>query len=360
MTVSVAMIVRNEERTIGRCLESIRDHVDEIVVVDTGSQDRTKEVAAAFTEHVHDLPWPGHFAQARQFSFQHAKGDWVFWIDADDVVIGANHIRDELASAPPAVDGFCWRYAFARDVHGNVTAELWRERCVRNNGTFHWEGRVHEVLVSPQPAVMRNSDSVQVHHCRDPERDVDPRRNLMLLEEEYLLQAEPEPRLLLYLGNEHADLGEGDLAIDFLQRYVGASTWKEEKYFALLRIADLFRRKGLYDLARDTGNKAAALLPQWPLAYFSLAETAYFLKDWRRLVTWVGLGRRLPPPDTVCCFSRLDLNYRWIISYANALYQLGQVEEALSWTQAALTICPDDASHLANCAFLLRELRQTQ
>src|SRR5207244_2007812 len=79
--VSLCMIVKNEERHLGGCLPSVHDLVDEIIVVDTGSTDRTKEIAAWFGAKVVDFVWQDSFAAARNESLRHATGDWVLWLD---------------------------------------------------------------------------------------------------------------------------------------------------------------------------------------------------------------------------------------------------------------------------------------
>ena len=91
--VSLCMIVRNEEENLPACLASAADLVDEVVVVDTGSRDRTREVAAGFGARVYEFPWVDDFAAARNESLRHATGDWVFWLDADDRLDGDNRGR---------------------------------------------------------------------------------------------------------------------------------------------------------------------------------------------------------------------------------------------------------------------------
>src|SRR3712207_5969033 len=82
--VSLCMIVKDEEHNLPDCLGPVAGLFDELVVVDTGSSDRTKEVAAALGARVFDFPWCDSFAAARNESLRHATGDWVFWLDADD------------------------------------------------------------------------------------------------------------------------------------------------------------------------------------------------------------------------------------------------------------------------------------
>lgn len=87
VSVSLCMIVKNEEDVLARCLESVEDLVDETVIVDTGSTDRTREIAARFTNRIFDFPWRDDFAAARNESFAHASMDYCLWLDADDVLL---------------------------------------------------------------------------------------------------------------------------------------------------------------------------------------------------------------------------------------------------------------------------------
>jgi glycosyltransferase involved in cell wall biosynthesis len=83
-SVSAALIVRNEENHIGACLRSIRGLVDEIIVADTGSCDRSREIAAANGARVFDYEWHNDFAAARNHAIGQATGDWILYIDADE------------------------------------------------------------------------------------------------------------------------------------------------------------------------------------------------------------------------------------------------------------------------------------
>ncbi len=85
-TISLCMIVKNEEDVLRRCLQSAVDFVDEIIIVDTGSADSTKEIAKEFTDKVYDFEWVNDFSAARNEAFSKATMDYQMWLDADDVV----------------------------------------------------------------------------------------------------------------------------------------------------------------------------------------------------------------------------------------------------------------------------------
>src|SRR5512143_1026788 len=103
-TLSLAMIVKNEEKNLGHCLASVRDLVDEMVVVDTGSTDGTVALAESFGARIGHFPWTGDFGAARNESLRLCTGDWVLILDADEAVDALDHakIRAAIAQDTPA------------------------------------------------------------------------------------------------------------------------------------------------------------------------------------------------------------------------------------------------------------------
>ncbi len=85
--ISVCMIVKNEEQYLENCLKSIKDIADEIVIVDTGSTDRTVEIAKKYTDKIYFHPWKDSFSEARNHYLEYATGDWIFQMDADEELI---------------------------------------------------------------------------------------------------------------------------------------------------------------------------------------------------------------------------------------------------------------------------------
>ena len=86
VTLSLCMIVRDEEAVLARCLQSVRAAVDEMILVDTGSLDGTREIAGGFTEKIYDFTWIDDFSAARNYAVSKASGDYWMWLDADDVI----------------------------------------------------------------------------------------------------------------------------------------------------------------------------------------------------------------------------------------------------------------------------------
>lgn len=350
MNISVALIVRDEEQTLSRCLDSVCNAVDETIVVDTGSQDATREIAQRYTQNVSEFAWADDFSAARQFAFDQANTDWVAWLDADDVVQGAEQIRSLLEDTPSDVGMIYWPYIVAWDDYSNPPCQYWRERLVRNDGAFKWKGRVHEVLVSQSPCKSQRWEQIVVKHLPLGERAAaHHQRNLKILETEYLERnGELEPRMLYYLAREYVAARDFEKALQIFEKHISRTNWDDERYLAMVQSGEVLLTLGRYDQAIDTLFAALKLCPHWPDAYFNLAKVYYFLQDWHKVVHWCEVGRAMPRPNTLLFVNPMSYQYDWIIYFTNALFHVGQIEEALTWTQRALKLHPNDLWHREN------------
>lgn len=148
VTISLCMIVKNEEAVLGRCLDSVKDAVDEIIIVDTGSSDRTKEIAAEYTDKIYDFEWVNDFSAARNEAFSKAEMDYCMWLDADDILEekGQEKLLFWKAQADGTEDVVMMDYAAGFDEEGRVTFCYERERLLKRKRGFRWEGRVHEAV----------------------------------------------------------------------------------------------------------------------------------------------------------------------------------------------------------------------
>jgi tetratricopeptide (TPR) repeat protein len=147
MFTTVCLIVKNEERCLERCLASVAAAADALVVVDTGSTDRTREIALSFRATVIDLPWQGSFAQAKNEALRHAAGDWVFFLDADEYYPtgGAAALRGYLETLPAAVDAVeLRRYELlGAGMPNEYTPVI---RAFRGGRGIGYRGAIHEYL----------------------------------------------------------------------------------------------------------------------------------------------------------------------------------------------------------------------
>ena len=199
ISVSLCMIVKNEEDVLERCLESAAGLVDEIIIVDTGSTDRTREIAARFTEKIFDFPWQDDFSAARNESFSHASMDYCLWLDADDVILEEDRaaflaLKETL---DPAVSVVMAPYHTGFDEDGRVTFSYYRERLIKNRAGMRWEGAVHEA-VAPVGRIFYGDFAV-THRKTRPS---DPDRNLRIYQAQLDAGRELEPRQQFYYGRE--------------------------------------------------------------------------------------------------------------------------------------------------------------
>ena len=133
ITISLCMIVKNEERILRRCLDSVADLVDEIVIVDTGSRDETKKIAAGYTEFVYDFEWVDDFSAARNFAFSKATQEYIYSADADEVLDEANRQRFRLLKETllPEVEIVQMKYE-------NQLRLCWKLPYMRRCGCLPW------------------------------------------------------------------------------------------------------------------------------------------------------------------------------------------------------------------------------
>ncbi len=225
LTLGLCMIVKDEEEMLGKCLAAVAPAVDEIVIVDTGSADRTVEIAKSYGAKVVEQPWTGSFSEARNTSFEHATTDWIIYLDADEVLVGDDVERLK------ALTGRVWREAFYLALT-SFTGELGDGgaitnnvlRVFRNRPHYRFEGRLHEQIAQHLPSYAAGrieQTSVRVDHfgylgaVRDAKEK--SRRNLELLKAQ---QAETAPSAFLHfnLGTEYGAIGDNASALDEFER----------------------------------------------------------------------------------------------------------------------------------------------
>lgn len=149
-TISLSMIVKNEERFLAACLESVRGVVDEIVVVDTGSTDSTVDIAKAYGAKIGHFPWNDNFSDARNHALSMCSGDWILSLDADERLLerhrnieqrDAGLVRRVVNSQPPEVQGMFLTCLSATPGPVDESPVL---RLFRRLPHIRYEGKLHE------------------------------------------------------------------------------------------------------------------------------------------------------------------------------------------------------------------------
>lgn len=239
VTISLCIIVKNEANTIARCLESVQHLVDEIVIVDTGSTDETKQVCRRFTDDIYDFAWVDDFSAARNYAFAQATKDFIFWLDADDVVSEADQrkFQDLKKTLTLDVDAVSMKYELSFTDEGDPRHTLRRHRIVRRTAGFRWIGAVHEYL--EVSGTIQHSDVAIQHRqlSRDPDRNIKIYEKLLARGETFT------PRDMYYYGNELKDHARYEEAIKYYDKFLQTDDgWLEDVIGACNKLSDCYKR----------------------------------------------------------------------------------------------------------------------
>lgn len=288
-TVALCVIARDEEVFIGDCIDSARPYVQEIVVLDTGSKDRTREIARQHGARLEQFEWCDDFAAARNAAIAAATTDWILMLDADErLAPEGGELLGEYASMAPVIpngiNGFCpMIVSQSLDGAGGKSIASRVMRFFPRLPGLRWVGAIHEDLqYLPDPVRLRSIalDTVRIiHYGYDrsvyAERGKDA-RNRRLLEQEF--QRHPEDaRTLYFLGQQHAAMRRHAEAIPFFQAFLERADRAPHEFtvevFAMLikalaavgdlaGVDDVARRGEAHNLLSADAREALATIEQ--------------------------------------------------------------------------------------------------
>lgn len=201
-TIALCLIVKNEADNLPKLFKSIEGCFDEIHITDTGSEDKTVEVAKSLGATVHHFDWVDDFSAARNYSFSHANTDFIMWLDGDDVLSDAKAFKLWRDTTMNIADYWLATYNYALNPDGTPNCAFARERVVRRSKDFKWKYFVHEGLLPPIKSVHKSNfvKTWTVDHKRTAEDlTLDRARNLHLFE---LHKSKLDSRMKFYYGKE--------------------------------------------------------------------------------------------------------------------------------------------------------------
>jgi len=220
------MIVKNEEKVIERCLSSVAHLVDEVIVVDTGSIDRTKEIVSGYTTKIYDFKWINDFAAARNFAAKKASAEWILVLDADEYIEEENFLNfiEELKVNSNNFDAFSAKILNFTGGNGEGLVQNLHDRIYRNNGDICYHRSIHEQFKSIKGKLLNiGTSKLVVFHSGYLMDTVNEKgknlRNKSLLSEE-MKQGANKAFDFFNLGNEYSSLGDYSKALDhYLEAY---------------------------------------------------------------------------------------------------------------------------------------------
>lgn len=339
ITISLCMIVRDEEETIGRCLDSVKEIVDEMIIVDTGSIDRTKEIVSEYTSHIYDFEWIDDFAAARNFSFSKATQDYILWLDADDVLLEDvkrefKRLKRELDEK---VDAVLMPYHLTLDANGNPSYSSRRNRLVKRERNFKWFGKVHEYL--EVYGEILKSDIGIVHQKEKAWTN----RNLKIYESAVERGEELSPRDVFYYANECVDNQKHEEAILLYEKFLkDGKGWKEDNIYAAGKLGDCYAKLEQWEKAVEACMKSFQYdIPRGEICT-RLGNIYMTQEKYKEAIYWYKTATEVPIPADAPFYD--PTSYTWVpfLQLCVCHSRLGENEKAYYYNELAATYIPDD------------------
>lgn len=354
ITISLCMIVKNEADSIERCLRSAEGIADEIILVDTGSTDETKAIAAKFEARIFDFDWIDNFAAARNYAFAQATEDYILWLDADDIIEQQDRekflrLKTEL---DPAVDSVMMSYHLSFDAQGKPTVSSRRNRLVKRSRNFKWIGPVHEYLAVSGHVLQ--SDIAITHRKNKTYTD----RNLRIYRNRDLAGEEFSARDVYYYANELRDHAFYQEAVAKYEHFLHMKQgWVEDNIAACLKMADCYAHLEQRDL------QLAALFKSMtydrPRAECCCRLGALFLSEQRyhEAIHWYETATKLGgPPQNGAIVDHAAWTWLPYLQLCVCYDRIGQLEEAYRCNEKAMEYHPTHASMQYNKKYLEEQL----
>lgn len=347
ISMSFCMIVRNEEDSIARCLDCVKDIVDEIIVVDTGSTDRTKEIASQYTNQVVDFEWIDDFSAARNFAFSLTSLQYIFYLDADDILLEADQKKliELKQTLDPSIDSVTMEYHVGSDGAGQPLLRFRQNRLLKRANNFQWIGAVHEYVAVGGNII--NSDIAIVHSSEGHHHS---NRNLMIYENRLAKGEEFTPRDLYYYANELNDHKQYEKAIEYYEKFLDTKKcWVEDEISTCNKLADCFTALGDRDRALEYAFKS--FLYELPRAEACCKIGFYFLdkSNYKQAAFWFKLASQLERPKDSWGFFN-EACWTWLphLELCACYDRLGDKKLAFYHNEIARSYQPDNPSVLYN------------
>lgn len=389
-SLSLCMITKNEGENLRGLWQSVKHIVDEWIVVDTGSTDNTIEVAkelgakvyeepdrfniALTKEHVSFFAQYGvkaeigervfEFGRARNFSFSKATKDFILWLDGDDLLIGSDRLIQIMNSnlEPKKQLGLHLLYKYELDRYQNPIIEHYRERVLPNNGTFKWQGRIHEIIVptlETEYIRVLPEDCHVLHNSSGERKITSGERNTRSLLLDLFEQADnPDPRTLFFLAEGMKIAGKLDKSTELYEKYIKLSGWDEERCCAAVRLFQAHLLKGDNHKALEWAYKAIKERPDFPMGYSAVAQAYYARDEFNNAERFAKHAINTDQPETLVMVDDKFNRFIPLFVLAETYLHQGAIREALTFSKQAMKYEPLNRDLLRirhTCEALLQE-----
>jgi len=302
-TISLVMIVKNEEKVLERSIQSVAPIIDEFIIVDTGSSDKTKDIIKKYGK-VLELPFT-NYVDTKNEALKLATSDYIILLDADEYVVsGVDKLRTYA-------DSQLVECVSAQIIEGNdrvIANAYFRNRMWRNDGKWKYEGPgVHEVLCGPGPIIYDKEIKVRHDHSHREKEDIEivTQRFWSYTEilKNFLKDHPNDGRALFYLARTYKDLGKTSTAITIYEKYLELNTdFIDERWQAAYDIAQCYKSEGEYDKAMIFCEKAVTIDSRRAEAYNLKGFMYYSMQDWEKAIECYEKSLEQKFPEDVTLF----------------------------------------------------------
>jgi tetratricopeptide (TPR) repeat protein len=348
------MIVKNEEKNLEQCLNSVKSIVDEIIIVDTGSTDKTVEMAKSFNAKIFNHKWNDDFSEARNISLKHATKDWILVLDADEVIAKEDLKKIKELTEQKDVDGFSiiqrnytddqsvlnWQksddYKEAKDYPGFFPSNL--VRLFRNNKGFLFENKVHEVVENS----IRNSDGnivytdIPIHHYGhgDKEAKEQKRDKYLKIGLEEIKRNPKDPKPYFDVGLIYQKQNNPDKTIEYLKKAIELNP----KYqFAHTNLGSAYLNKDMLKEATVAFEQAIKNNDKDIGAYSNLSIVYLHQNNFNKSAEVLERALKINPEEPE------------ILNNVGVIYsQIGENKKAIEFFKKSLKVNPKKESALRN------------
>jgi glycosyltransferase involved in cell wall biosynthesis len=351
ISISLCMIVKNEEHCLQNCLNSVKEVADEIIIVDTGSTDNTVEVAKKYTNNIYFFDWINDFSAARNFSFSFASKKYILWLDADDVLLDADikKIKDLKTKLDKSIDYVGMMYDYSFNDKGECIYSFRRNRLIKNNKGYYWDCFMHERL-----NVWGRQEDYDIHitHTRKHDNNSKYVENF---EKRIKAGFQLNPRECFYYGGELFCGGHYDECIGILEDFLSKNyDGIYELQRTLNYLAEAYYIKKDYKKALEYFLKAFLYdLPNEEVCY-RIGNCFQELKRYEDAIFWYKIVTEQEFPANSLC--KKDTGWKHYLPYQQlcvCYFYLGQCELANEYNNVALKYIPNDEIALANKEYFI-------
>lgn len=340
------MIVRNEEKVIERCLNSVIGIFDEIIIVDTGSSDKTKALCRKFTDKVYDFEWIDDFSAARNYAFKMASSEYLFWLDADDVIEEKDAAKiTELKKTLWGYDTYMLKYVAAENSAGESIFEFYRERIVRNCINARFRGFVHECIC---PFGRITYEDISVRHRKVGVSD--PERNLNIYLKKQKDGVPFDARNVYYFAKEYFYLGRYEECAAKLKKFLVQKNKNiADVKDALITLYKCDGQKGigspdyLFAVLKEVGGDAETLT--------LLGDYYRSIKDTVKAELYYKFALCVDEKNAVGFVNKSYYYLYPILDLVSLYYENGEMEKAADFHKLSAKKYPTDERVIANARF---------